>query len=724
VLRAKSEQTIRSLSAGIDTRILGDFFSRMDDDYFESFPPEEIAAHIRLSTELTAGRRAEVRITPRPSNPGEFDIVIVGFDYLSEFSIFCGLLAAFGLDIHAGSIFSFSRRFRSPVAKPGRIVDVFSVGARADTFDEKRQREFAAALQAFALLLETGAIEEARERLNRFLTERIERMNAELSGLLAPVDIQFDNSLSPEWTVMDIQSQDTFAFLYAVANALTMRGIDIHKVRISSENGVARDRFFIADRGGQKIADETELQKLRVAVQLLTGFTAFLPDAPDPARAMRHFDRFLDKAAANAFPDRLMAFLAGSRGMRLIASVLGSSDFLWDDFLDLRFDDLLPVLEDLAEIPPRSHLPDKDFMRRAIRSGFGVAETFDERKAWINRFKDTQLFLIDVQHLLAPAATLMAFSEALTELAEVIIEETAGECYRRLVAERGAPLQNDGTPARFAICGLGKFGGREMGYASDLELLIAHDAPDATDFFEALVRLIVNVIEARPKGIFRIDLRLRPHGDAGPLASSIDHLERYYTAEGGAAPFERQALIKLRRIAGDEDLGRRVEACRDRFTYSGAAWNREDALHLRQRQTRELAQPGQINVKYSAGGIVDIEYTVQYLQLTHGHQSTDLRAPNTLDALDRLMNAGILTQAEHLSMRVAYLFLRNLIDALRIVRGDATDLTLPGEASEEFKSLARRLGYQETDRRLAARRLGIDIRACMDRVHAVFRERF
>ncbi|HEX4999162.1 MAG TPA: hypothetical protein VFY29_13115 [Terriglobia bacterium] len=724
MIRRQSQQTIQALTEGVDPKILRDFFAGMDDDYFATFPPEEIASHIRMSTTLAPGRRAEVRITPGALSPDEFEIVIVGFDYLSEFSIFCGLLAAFGLDIRAGNIFSGVRRSRGPLSRPGRIVDVFSVGARGDTFDEAKQREFAGALQDFALLLDAGAASEARERLNRFLTERIEQMNAELSGLLAPVEIHFDNDSSPDWTVMDIQCQDTFAFLYAIANALAMRGIDIHNVRISSPDGRALDRFFIADRTGRKIADESEQHKLRLAVQLLTGFTAFLPEAPDPARAMRHFDRFLDKAAANVFPDRVMAFLADPRGMRLIAGVLGSSDFLWDDFLELRFDDLLPVLENLTEFPLQSNRPDKQSMRNELRAGLERLETFDDRKAWLNRYKDTELFLIDVHHLLDPGATLMEFSDALTDLAEVIVDEAARECYGRIAAERGAPAHTYGNSVPYAIFGLGKFGGREMGYASDLELLFVYDAPDAADFFEAVARQTINFIETRPKGIFQIDLRLRPFGDAGPLACSIDHLERYYSATGQAAPFERQALTKLRWFAGDEALGRRVEACRDRFTYSGAPWDRKDALHLRRRQTRELAHPGRINVKYSAGGIVDIEYTAQYLQLLNGGDHPALRNPGTLDALDELRNVHILSAEEYAELRMAYLFLRRLIDALRIVRGDASDLTLPDEESDEFKSLARRLGYMDRDRRAAAGRLAGDIRREMGRVQALFRARF
>src|SRR5262249_10596907 len=149
---------------------------------------------------------------------------------------------------------------------------------------------------------------------------------------------------------------------------------------------------------------------------------------------------------------------------------------------------------------------------------------------------------------------------------------------------------------------------------------------------------------------------------------------------------------------GDETLGRRVEAHRAAFTYSGATWDWANALHLRERQMRELVKPGYTNAKYSAGGIVDIEYAVQYLQLVHGKEHPQLRCPNTLDALDELRRLRIVSESEYDILRPAYLFLRNLIDALRIVRGDASDLLLPEQSSDEYKSLARRLGYRDQDR--------------------------
>jgi len=741
VINIESKQAIESLCPEVGEEIIQDFFARMDDDYFATFSPEEISTHIRMSCALDPEHPAQCRITPRGED--EFDIIIVGLDYLSEFSIFCGLLSAFGLDIRAGKIYSFARqtpgaarrrptrrssRVKTSQSLPRKIVDVFSI--RGAGFYEARRREFEQELHTLVRMLAAGSSEQARERLNRFLTERIERMDERLSGLLSPVEVRFDNQLSPDWTVMDARSEDAFAFLYAFSNALSLRGLYIHKVEIQSVGHEARDRFFIADRRGRKIEDEREQERLRTAVALIKQFTRFLPEAPDPAKAMRHFDQFLDKIAEERIPERMVSFFAGKEGMNLLAHLLGSSDFLWDDFLSLRFKDLLPVLEDFAKTELR---PDKQSLRKHLAASLSQASTFEEKKGAFNRFKDSQVFLIDVKHLLDPQVTLMDFSQALTDLAEVALDESARICYDRLVERHGEPMRADGSPAQFTICGLGKFGGREMGYASDLEVLFVHDGQGRTRgdkpidnglFFEHLAQQVVEFIEAREKGIFHIDLRLRPHGKAGALATPFEQLENYYSEHGEAAPFERQSLIKLRWVAGDESLGRRVEARRDSYTYSGAPWDWENALHLRRRQTRELVKPGRINVKYSSGGIIDIEYVAQYLQILHGKDHPELRVTNTLEALDQLRRLRIISEADFEMLREAYLFLRNLIDALRIVRGDASDLVLPEEDSEEFKSLARRLGYRERDWKLGAVALAADIRQWMKKVNSYYVARF
>ncbi len=684
----------------------------MDGDYFATFSPEDIATHIQMSCGLDMEHRIQVRVVRRSGSlpEAEFDIIIVGFDYLSEFSIFCGLLSAFGLDIRSGDIYSFAKDESRRSA--GKIVDVFSVAIRSgETFDEAKQREFERELQALAQLLATGSINEARERLNRFLVERMESMNEPLSGLVSPIELDFDNQLSPRWTVMDARSEDSFAFLYAVSNALAMRGVYIHNVKIRSVDHRVADRFFIANRWGSKIEDLQEQGRLRMAVRMIKQFTRFLPEAPDPAKAMRHFDQFLDKVAEEEFSDRILTFFSSPDGMNTLAHLLGSSDFLWDDFLRIHFTELLPVLEDVRS----THFEkgsSKQFLRGKLAPLVQKASNFDEKKRLLNRFKDTQVFLIDAKHLLEPSVTLIDFSNALTDLAEVVLDEAALFCREEVPGPGGT----------FSILGLGKFGGREMGYASDVELLFVHDGPDT--FHEAVTRRVIDCIEARSKGIFHIDLRLRPYGDAGAWSTPIDEFIRYYASNGPAAAFERQALIKLRWVAGDESLGRRAEKHRDAFTYSGATWDMGNALHLRRRQIKELVRPGQINVKYSPGGIVDIEYAVQYLQLLNGHHHPELRVPNTLEALDKLRQSQIIGASEYDVYRRSYLFLRNLIDALRIVRGDASDLMLPRENSDEFKSLARRLGYRERDRQRSARLLAADIRELMDKVHHEFAIRF
>jgi [glutamine synthetase] adenylyltransferase / [glutamine synthetase]-adenylyl-L-tyrosine phosphorylase len=495
-----------------------------------------------------------------------------------------------------------------------------------------------------------------------------------------------------------------------------MQGISIHKVKIQSVDQTAEDQFFIADQWGKKIEGASQQERLSTSVAMIKQFTHFLPEAPDPAKAMRHFDQFLDKIRESNLPDSVMTFLARTEGMTLLAHLLGSSDYLWDDLLAVYFRDLLPVLERFARGENLAPVA-KPLFQVDLESLLEQAGSFEEKKRIVNRFKDDQLFLINVQHLLKPKRALLEFSRSITGLAEVVIDEAVSICTENLA------LHDRGL---FTVCGLGKFGGREMGYASDLELLFVHEPRATTDnfAFESLARSIVEFIEQRSHGIFQIDLRLRPHGDAGAWSVPFDEFQKYYSESGPAVSFERQALIKLRWIAGDEGLGHRVEAHRNAFTYSGVPWDSENALHLRHRQMRELVKPGQTNVKYSAGGIVDIEYTAQYLQVIHGKEHPEIHVPSTLAALDKLRKLTIISEADYEVLHPAYLFLRNLIDALRIVRGDASDLVLPAKDSDEFKSLARRLGYREHDRLQASRRLSNELQKWMTSVHEVFVRRF
>src|SRR4030095_15305702 len=145
-------------------------------------------------------------------------------------------------------------RGKAPQSSPRKIVYVSNARAKpGEPCEEGKRREFEQELQTLVRMLASGSDERARGRLNRFLTERIEKMNERLSGLLSPVEVRFDNQLSRDWTVMDAHSEDAFAFLYAFSNALSIRGIYIHNVEIRSVGPEARGRLYIADSWGRKI---------------------------------------------------------------------------------------------------------------------------------------------------------------------------------------------------------------------------------------------------------------------------------------------------------------------------------------------------------------------------------------------------------------------------------------------------------------------------------------
>ena len=262
------------------------------------------------------------------------------------------------------------------------------------------------------------------------------------------------------------------------------------------------------------------------------------------------------------------------------------------------------------------------------------------------------------------------------------------------------------------VCALGKCGGRELGFASDIELMFVYTGGGPTtggpastttpEYYEKLVVEIVRAIRARREGIFDIDLSLRPYGSAGSLAVSLDSFERYFAPGGPAWSYERQALIRLRPIAGDVALGERIQAMRDRFVYGGVPFDVAGMRAMRERQLRHLVTPGTINAKFSRGGLVDVEYLVQGLQIRYGHDAPACARRTPGEAIDALARAGILSPADHARLHAAYIFLRRLIETLRVVRGNAKDLTVPPSESEEFAFLARRMDYGSDLARLRA----------------------
>ncbi|HET9846610.1 MAG TPA: hypothetical protein VFQ02_12705, partial [Nitrospira sp.] len=659
---------------------------------------------------------------------------------------------AFGLNIDEGRIYTSAEaempsdvadarqpwRRRTAKGRPGlsrkKIVDVFHVRpVPGASFTAPRQRELAAELKRVVQLLDDNRIEDARQQVNRQLIEQLSKRRSAFSGLLHPVRITFDNDRSPTDTVMDIQSNDTPAFLYAFANALAMRNIYISKAQFANEAGTLHDRFFVRNRYGQQIVDPAAQQELRVTAVLIKQFTHALTWAPDPAKALEAFDQFLDlivDQSRHSIQASTLKFLQEKRTLPVLARLLGASDFLWEDFLRRQHGNLLPLLHDYQRSPL---IKRRVSLARELDGLVSRAKTDDGRKEALNRFKDRELFRIDMTHLLDPTSGLSAFSRALTQLAEVIMARSLKDCMAKLRGHYGLPRLENKKACPLTILGMGKFGGAELGYASDIEVLFVYGGTGQTngkeriansEYFERLVQELLGWIEAKQEGIFHLDVRLRPHGGKGSLANTLDEVRRYYHPSGLAAPFERQALIKLRTVAGDPVLGRRVEQHRDAFVYSADPWDLSTALNLRRQQIREWVKPDQVNVKYSAGGLIDIEYAVQYLQLMHGHRRPALRHPNTLQALSALVEAELITPQEGDHLTKAYVFVRRLIDGLRMVRGHAKDLVLPDPRSDDFVFLARRLGYTTDDWQAGADRLQSDIHRHMKGTRTFFNSHF
>ncbi len=740
-------EQIQHCAAHLPVSFVQDFLAQMDQDYFEHFPLDTILQHLDLTAQLTFDSPCSVTIKPLSSK--QYQVHVVAYDYFSEFATFCGLLASFGLDIREAAIFTsreapvaLARKIqasqqrnpwtRAPLKRQAQglsrkfAVDVFRVQAlKGFVFDSSAQHDFQQHLHALLRLLQKNHLRQARRQVNRRLIENLGKAQKKTGDILHPVHITFSNPSSSPDTVLDIRSTDTPAFLYAFANALAMRGIYLVKAKIEVKDHQVLNRLYVRGRQGGKIQSQAEQQELRTAAALLKEFTYYLSWAPDPGKALDHFDQFLDQLLEQPQKASTLSTLGQASTMEHLAQLFGSSDYLWEDLLRRQHDNLLPMMRHYQKGPL---VRSKPVLAKILENRLQQAKTVAQKKKVLNQFKDEVLFRIDMRHLLE-TSSLRDFSHALTNLADVILGQALEQSYRVM-----KPKGSRTPPPPMAIFGLGKLGGGELGYALDIEILFVYDNPEpsktrqsskiSADFYVRWSQEFLQWIEAKQEGIFHVDTRLRPNGDKGTLANSLEEIQQYYHIPGKAAPFERQAFIKLRFIAGDRALGKAVEAHRNQFVYGPDSWDLQTALHLRKRQVAELVQPGTTHVKYGKGGLLDVEYMVQYLQLLHGHDNPSLRTPNTLVAIEQLCHASLLSLSERESLHEDYLFLRQVIDALRIVRGNAKDLVLPPSGSDEMVFLARRLGMGSTDWQKSAHAFEQATLERMANIHERFLKRF
>ncbi len=305
-------------------------------------------------------------------------------------------------------------------------------------------------------------------------------------------------------------------------------------------------------------------------------------------------------------------------------------------------------------------------------------------------------------------------AEDISNLADTAIEAAIEAAELQLAPKFGKPMQaaadgsGDAVPASFVVFGMGKLGGRELNFSSDIDLLFIYSDHGETTggstgkltnegYFNKLGELIIKAVsEATREGfVFRVDMRLRPFGKSGPLASACEQVLDYYMNHGRA--WERQALIKARPCAGDIELGASLLEELRPFIFPRYFDDAtlEDIRQVKRQTEARTADQGKTEreVKLGRGGIRDIEFTVQMLQLLNGGRWPEYRTKNTLEAIQALGERQSLSPFEAVSLARNYVFLRKAEHRLQIEGGQQIH-ALP-EQAEELDQFARKLGYSD-----------------------------
>ncbi|MBI2876884.1 MAG: bifunctional [glutamate--ammonia ligase]-adenylyl-L-tyrosine phosphorylase/[glutamate--ammonia-ligase] adenylyltransferase [Candidatus Tectomicrobia bacterium] len=371
----------------------------------------------------------------------------------------------------------------------------------------------------------------------------------------------------------------------------------------------------------------------------------------------------------------------------------------------------------------------------------GVAD-FKDLCARLRRFRHREVLRIGLRDLTG-RARLEETVEALSDLASACLQVAYELCQASLIREYGVPRfrdpEGDERESQFVILGLGKLGGRELNFSSDIDLLYLYTSDRGEtaggaagrtlplpQFYAKLADLVTRAIgEVTEDGwVFRVDLRLRPEGGKGNLANSLRSAEIYYESWGQT--WERAVFLKARPVAGDQELGQAFLRMMEPFVYrryldyATVEEIREMKAEIDRQAARQEAQGK--DVKLGVGGIREIEFFVQALQLINGGKDPALRGANTLWALETLTRRGHLSEEDRSALRAAYIFLRQVEHKIQIVHGRQTH-RLPQDP-QEIQELARRLGYRDDPQGEASVRFLHALEEHSGRVHATYRQLF
>lgn len=434
----------------------------------------------------------------------------------------------------------------------------------------------------------------------------------------------------------------------------------------------------------------------------LAVVTQALEGCADPDRAVANLGRWAGAVGSRASAYGLLA--SYPTAARMLVAVFAASQF---------FADLLIYTPEYLEVLTNPRIRDRGRDAEALWADLsrrvGIAKTANARRDALRRFKPPEALRIGVRDLLG-YADMPETARAISDFADVCVRMALQIC----AEERGL------NAPPFAVFALGKLGGRELNYASDIDLIFVHG--DTMPTGEAM-KLGEGVRDALAKAtdagfVFRVDLRLRPEGRFGPVSRSLESCRAYY--ESWAEPWERQALMKARFVAGDPDVGAAFSELAESFVYRPRVEESfvESIRNNKRRLEQKVARAGEadVNVKEGVGGIRDVEFAVQLMQLVAGGADPALRGGNTLHALNALARSALMTGDERDTLAESYIFLRTVEHRLQI-RDELPVRCLPVEP-RELRRFGRRLGYGDGVRFLA------DYRRHTARVHALFERLF
>ncbi|HTM44526.1 MAG TPA: bifunctional [glutamate--ammonia ligase]-adenylyl-L-tyrosine phosphorylase/[glutamate--ammonia-ligase] adenylyltransferase, partial [Polyangiaceae bacterium] len=462
--------------------------------------------------------------------------------------------------------------------------------------------------------------------------------------------------------------------------------------------------------------------------RLTDAVLAAIHESSDPVQSASYLRRYFGRLVSAS---ALIRHLGDDpAALARFANILGASAFVGDALMirpDLA-DIILFGAVQLPQVSPREIMAQElAVMQRSLSTDADPIEVRDEFMAALRRAKGKVMVDVaaaDLAGLLEPRETTRLLSE--------LADETLEQAVRFVLA---------GNTHGLAVIAMGKLGGQDIGYGSDLDVLFAYDpaaAPEgsfAPTHFTQIAQHVIRVIsEAHWSGPgYELDTRLRPSGSKGLLVTSLQAFARYHRVPLADAPvdeneplvftsgaaWERQALLRARFAAGDTELGRKFIEVAYRAAYDQGAPAAEELHYLRMRMQHELGRERRerYDLKIGFGGLLDVEFACQWLQMKHGADPS-VRTTDSLDALAALYNGGYLEDDLYRTLRDGYMFLRLLEQRIRVARGTGTtviDVREPG-----LEQLARRMGVHSMPGATGAELLITRYRAVTASVRAAY----